>query len=339
MGLPALGKSSPHDCAELFKLHRHMMKRSLSVIFTGFALATIASAAAAAPATPTPYQIFARAKQYWETQRYPEMLEYTVAVTVVEGGKTKIERYRGGYNSSKGAILFDPVSDYEAAHPYVPKGIDFYIPIVHLGKPEPPVDYLGVPDIAPNYGFGIGTTSLTPVASTPTPEELVREIRAEFNDPDPRATPTPLPTPGLREIATVISKTKAYDITLEGIDDTERGQAYHLHMRPLREPGKYRLRDLWVDTSTFAPRKLIEGLNFVAGPGTTVPWSVSFEPIDGSLYIDREMALAPMHYRGLIYTQATVTLADLHVVSMFDDSLSSFQPCTKQLLCLMMQEP
>lgn len=315
------------------------MKRSLSLILTSFALAAIAPATAAAQTTLTPYQIFARAKQYWEAQRYPEMLEYTVAVTVVEGGKTKTERYRCGYSSATGRILFDPVSDYETAHPHVPKGIDFYIPIIHLGKPEPPVDYLGVPDISPNYGFGIGTTSLTPVASTPTPEELVREIRAEFHDPDPRATPTPLPTPALREIATVISKTRAYDITLEGVDDTEQGQAYHLHMQPLREPGKYRLRDLWVDTATFAPRKLIEGLNFVVGPGTIVPWSVSFEPIGGALYIDRETALAPMHYGGLIYTQAAVTLADLHAVSTFDVGLSSFQPCTNPLLCLMMQEP
>ena len=321
------------------------MKRSPCAIFTGFALVLSLSgvrpapSSAAAPAILTPYQIFARAKQFWWEQRYPEMVEYTVAVSVVEGGKVKVERYRCGYNSSKGEILFDPVSDYEAAHPYLPTGIDFYIPIIHLGKPEPPVDYLGVPDIAPNYGFGIGTTSLTPPASSPTPEELVREIRTEFNDPDPRGPPTPLPTPSLREIATVISRTTAYDITLDGIDDTELGQAYHLHLRPLREPGKYRLRDLWVDTATFAPRKLIEGLNFVAGPGTTVPWSVSFEPLGGELYIDRETALAPMHYRGLIYTHATVTLADLHVVSTFDDGLTSFQPCTNQLLCLMMQEP
>ncbi len=315
------------------------MTRTVSLILTSFALATIAPAKAAAPTTLTPYQIFAHAKQYWEAQRYPERLQYTVAVSVVEGGKTRTERYRCGYDGGTGEILFDPVSDYEAAHPHVPKGIDFYIPILHLGKPEPPVDYLGVPDISPNYGFGIGTTSLTPAASAPTAEELVREIRAEFHDPYPRPTPTPIPTPGLREIVAVISKTKAYDITLEGIDDTERGPAYHLRMRPLREPGKYRLRDLWVDTATFAPRKLIEGLNFVAGPGTIVPWSVSFDPIDGALYIDQETALAPMHYGGLIYTQASVTLADVHAVSRFDVGLSSFQPCTNPLLCLMMQEP
>src|SRR5215469_968101 len=176
----------------------------------------IAAAPAVVPPTPpTPYEIFARAKQYWEAQQYPGMLEYTVAVSVVEGGKTKIERYQAGYDGYHGDVSFDPISDYEIAHPYTPKGIGFSIPFTHLGKPEPPMDYLGVPDIAPNYSFGIGATPLTPVPTTPTPEELVRQIRAEFNDPDPRATPTPLASPGLREIAVVVSRTRAYDITLD----------------------------------------------------------------------------------------------------------------------------
>jgi hypothetical protein len=290
--------------------------------------AILAGAVTAPPPSTDPYEIFAQARRYWETQQYPGEMQYTVVVRVHEGGKDRAEHYHLGYDGYTGSIVFDPVSDEEAAHPYAPKGVNVSLFFWRLSKPEQPVDYLGVPDLSPNYGFGIAATPLSPAPRPLTPAELVRQIRGELNDPDPRvtATPTAEPTPTLQEIATVYAKNRAYDVSLVGTDTIDGTPAYHLALRPLREPHRYRLRELWVDTSTFAPRKLIEALNFQNGPGTAVPWSVTFTQRDGVAYIDREMALAPIAYRGLIYTQASVTIEDLQTVEKLPHELSGFQP-------------
>ena len=74
--------------------------------------------------------------------------------------------------------------------------------------------------------------------------------------------------------------------------------AYHLRLQALRDPGRYRLQELWVDTHTLAPIELIERINFVDGPGTSVPWRVRFTLVAGALYIYDERALLPMRYGG-----------------------------------------
>jgi hypothetical protein len=290
--------------------------------------AFLAAALSAAPPSTDPYEIFAQARRYWESQRYPGLLQYTVVVRVHEGGKDRVQHFHSGYDSYGGSIVFNPVSDEELAHPYYPKGINVGIFFWRVTKPEAPVDLLGAPDLAPNYGFGIAPTPLTPVPQPLTSAEIVRQVRDEFHDPDPRVTasPTPEPTPGLREIATVYAKNRAYDVSLVGTDDIDGSPAYHLSLHPLREPHRYRLRDLWVDATTYAPRKLIEALNFANGPGTNVPWSVTFTNQDGALYIDKETALAPIQYRGLIYTQASVSIEDLAPVEKLPRELSDFQP-------------
>jgi len=291
-----------------------------------------------APGKLDAYEIFARAREYWESQHYPQMLQYDVAVRVVEGRTVRIERYASGYDDENATIAFDPISDEERAHPFRPHGINLVIPGLNVSKPQTPVDYLGVPILAPNYSFGIGTTPLTPPPQPPTDAELVREIRAEFHDPNPRWKPAPSPSPDTRlhEIAEVVSKERNYQITLAGVDAVDGSEAYHLKMRPLRDPGRYRLRDLWVDTATFAPRKLLEALNFVNGPGTTVPWSVTFADTGGALYIATETALAPMRYRRITYSQASVSVENVRPVDQFSSDLSTFVPSDGPLL---MEEP
>jgi hypothetical protein len=293
-----------------------------------------ASVATATPASPDPYQIFAQTRRYWESQRYPMMLQYDVAVTVVERGAPKTERYQTGYDGTDGSLAFDPISDYEQEHPFTPHGFNFGLPFVGPIHAPPLVDYLGVPMLAPNYSFGLGATPLSVPPEKLSSAELVREVRAAFHDPDPRAsaTPSPAPSPGLREIAVVSTRVRTYDISLVGIESIDGQPVYHLKLRPLRDPSNNRLRDLWVDTSSFAPRKLVEALNFVSGPGTTVPWSVTFAQ-DGSVsYIDRETALAPVTYEKHHYSEATVTFENVREVEKFSDDLSRFVPDQSQLM-------
>jgi hypothetical protein len=111
--------------------------------------------------------------------------------------------------------------------------------------------------------------------------------------------------------------------------------AYHLHLQALREPGRYRLQELWVDTRNLAPIELIERINFVDGPGTGVPWRVRFMLIAGALYIYDERALRPMRYGGLVYREAAVWFENVHAV----DQLSRPAPLFAPEAPLIMSEP
>jgi hypothetical protein len=288
-----------------------------------------------------PYQIFARARAYWLEQRYPPLIEYRVAVAVLEAGSLKTQRYWSAYDSGTGQVAVDPVSDYERAHPaYAAPGLNlhFQIPLIQkaLGRSQPPVDYLGVPLLAPNYTFGMGEIRPTNSSATPDPDELVREVRAAYRDPAQAQTAPPQPSSGappIIEQETVYRR--VYRVTLEGVGPIYGAPAYHLRLQALRDPGRYRLEQLWIDTRNFAPIALIEGLNFVEGPGTEVPWRVRFTKIDGALYIYDETALRPMRYDGLVYTQAVVAFENVHAV----DQLSRYAPLFAPEAPLIMSEP
>ena len=59
----------------------------------------------------------------------------------------------------------------------------------------------------------------------------------------------------LHTIASVVSVPKpSYTITLAGTDNLNNGggTAYHLKLAPLNEPLKHNLREMWIDTQTFA---------------------------------------------------------------------------------------
>ncbi|MFZ0031207.1 MAG: hypothetical protein WAK84_04980 [Candidatus Cybelea sp.] len=303
-------------------------------------VAALPAKSAAAQSLPDPYQIFARARAYWHQQSYPQLLEYTVSVSVLEGGLVKTERYWSAYDSASGQVAVDPISDYEKAHPtYAAHGVTVKIPLLSsvLGKPQPPTDYLGVPLLAPNYTFGMAEISPTNAAASPDPMQVVREVRADFHDPSPPGRdrePSTMPSaPPTIERETIYRR--IYRVTLDGIESTYGVPAYHLRLKALRDPGRYRLEQLWVDTRSFAPIQLVERLNFVDGPGTSVPWRVRFMKSEGALYVYDETALRPMRYEGLVYPQAAVSFENIHAV----DQLSRPAPLFAPQAPLIMTEP
>lgn len=294
----------------------------------------------AAQPVSDPYQIFARARAYWQQQSYPPLLEYYVAVTVLEGGSVKTERYWSAYDSVTARVAVDPVSDYEKAHPtYAASGVTLKIPLLSsvIGKPQPPTDFLGVPVLAPNYTFGMATILKTKPSASPDPLELVRQVRADFHDPSPRDSPdesnaTPGAPPTI-ERETVYRR--IYRVTLDGVESMYGVPAYHLQLQALRDPGRYRLEQLWVDTRTFAPIQLVERFNFIDGPGTSVPWRVRFMKSAGALYVYDETALRPMRYEGLAYPQASVSFENIHAVEQLSRQAPLFAPQAP----LIMSEP
>jgi len=275
------------------------------------------------------YEIFGKTRLAWEAQHYPEFLAYDVAVTVTENGRSKTERYNSAYDAAGDVVYFDSVSDYERAHPYyAPGGFGFANPFERDRSTNAAMDFLGIPMLAPDYSFGLGTTPRGSAERRPTDAELVEQIRQEFHDPMPRNRPTPAPEPtsALREIAVVEAQSRAYAISLVGIENVASTPAYRLRLRPLREPGRFRLRELWVDVRTYAPIKLVEALNFVTGPGTAVPWSITFDRIGGASYVATETALAPIQLKKHDYSSATVAFENVHPVDRIETGLGTFVP-------------
>ena len=183
----------------------------------------------------------------------------------------------------------------------------------------PSIDFLGVPHLAPTYSFGMAPFVPAP---TPTPfnsAALVAQIRAEFHDPDPRATPTPTPNSGdaLKQIALVTARNRDYSIAFLGTQTIDGHLCYHLGLTALHDPGRYRIRQAWIDEQTYAPWQLLDALNFQSGPGTDVAWMIHFTEIAGAHYISEEDAQTPMSTQGEIYTKAAVRFDNVHAVAEF----------------------
>jgi hypothetical protein len=273
-------------------------------------LPAICLAPMASAADPDPYAIFGQARVAWELQIYPRTVSYDTVVDVLEAGTHKVERYTTTYDALADAVTVDPVSDYERAHPPSGRGINLGIPILggllKIGKPDPPIDFLGVPELAPNYSFGLA--KFVPTRQK-TDAELIAEIRAKYHDPAP--TPTPNASSGLREIGYVNVFQRDYIMTYLGIESVAGTPAYHLGLQPVRDPHRFRLRELWIDKKSYLVHKLVTAGNFVTGPGPGVTWTVMFVDVGGARYIADERTAQPMQFRGLRYVRSEVRFENL----------------------------
>ena len=267
-------------------------------------LASTAWLAAAPPSSGDAYAIYDRAREVWSHERYPDPLAYRITVRVDEGAKREEQHYRA--ETIAGGVRVNGVSDAEQQAPHEAKGVNFRVTYtlgweVHSGggsetrtidadRKESSPDYLGVPLLSPEYSFGLNPA---------------REV-------------APAPSPGAaagtqpRTIATVITIDRSYDVTLAGTEMLGGIAAYHLRLRPRFDPERFRLRDLWVDRSTYAVLEATVAGNFTNSPGKDVPWSVTFRNAGGATYIDTERALAPLVYKhDRTFTHAAIVFDEI----------------------------
>lgn len=271
-----------------------------------FSLFSLLLLGIAAPANPDPYQIYDRARALWRSQTYPDDIQYRTTIHVSEGNKDEQNHYNG--EVSTGSIRVDSVSDEELAAPHTATGINFKVVlefswnknaggnvgtfVTDAHRKERSPDYFGVPLLSPEYSFG-----LEPLRPKPTLPQTVGGLESA------------LPT-----IATVSASAQPYDITLVGAQAVDGFTAYHLRLHPRQDPERYRLRELWIDTDSFAVLKLVTQGNFTGPPMNAVPWEVTFQEVGGETYIDTEKADAPLVFRGdRTLTSAVVSFTDIRV--------------------------
>jgi hypothetical protein len=258
-----------------------------------------------------PYAIFAQARERWESARYPQQLAYDVVVRVTHQGIASSAHYHLYYDSMADSVKVNATSDEELAHPYTPHGINtffnFFGGMIPMSSPQHTFDYIGVPVLAPNYSFGIAP--YLPASPEVNSQELVQEIRREFHDPA-KSQNVSAPS-GLRTIASVDVIRRRYIINLNGTATVDGHEDYDLRLRPVRDPGAYRLREVWIDTQTFATDRLESQGNFVTGGMTGVPWTVTFRQSDGAPYIQSEETTQSFTVDRRAYDGATVSFENI----------------------------
>ncbi|HEY9181217.1 MAG TPA: hypothetical protein VIO32_10895 [Candidatus Baltobacteraceae bacterium] len=259
------------------------------------------------------YGIFAQAQQHWRAQVYPRHLSYGITVTVERNGKTSQAHYHAAYDADLNRVSVNASSDEELAHPYTPHGINFGLNLfgghVPMSSPQFTFDYLGVPVLTPDYAFGI-VPSDAPPNTTRSDMDLVREIRREFHDPMPARKQMP-GNESLRTIATVVVTHRDYDVRVLGTQPLDGHTDYHLALKPLLDPAMYRLREMWVDTSTFATDRVITAGDFTADGLSKIRWQTDYRQIDGATFIDSENALAGISLDRRRYDAASVAFTGI----------------------------
>lgn len=243
-------------------------------------------------AGPQAYDLFAHARAAVSSARYPNSVDYTIAISGLDGQTPRANHYRAYSRPAEGIIDVAPVSAEEEAHPLVVHGINFALTATicggrcetgtgHVSEPvgrtPDSADLVGVPILEPTYAFGL-------------------------RYPQARGRPQTAEASNLPTIAIVATHTHDYDVTL--VDEPLVGgtPTYHLQLRPLRKPHDNRLRELWIGQNDFLPRRAVIAGDFTIAPLVNVPWTVDFSVTGGCSYIADEKA------------QATLFLAHRHVV-------------------------
>jgi len=227
-------------------------------------------------------------------------IEYTISVSGVDGAVLRSNHYSATYRPEVNEIDVDAIS-VEESREAPPLIRDFDVrpqqtgcecqpddggPLsVGVGNPERSQDLLGVPHLTPTYMFGLDS----PTVSNPLGQAL---------------------SSGPKLIAAV-STEHNYAVTLvdeRAIDDSP---TYHLRLTPLHDPKRLRLRELWIGTFDYLPRRAVIEGNFTTAPLTDVPWIIDFSVMNGEPLIVRETASTLFLPHQQVVTDVVIAFEDI----------------------------
>ena len=270
-----------------------------------FALGAFASACAigphASPAravepvpTATPVQDpeaerdFIRARDWWRARTDAPYVRYGALVRYLHNGHVFDNWWDIYQRTADGAFALTPLHDAEEENHRL-RGVPFSIfglKVFDTNRDAAPIR-LDDPRIDIASSFGI----VTRFGKTIVPRVAASPRRAT-----PFATPVPLPTDDLREIGRIESNTRAYDIRIVGTETVAGELALHLALAPIRDPKLNRLRDLWLDPSTYRTvQSRVQGI-LENKPYDGIPWTVHYVIVDGRQYVQQVVADEPLHF-------------------------------------------
>ena len=239
----------------------------------------------------TPYLIYDRARAVWNAQQYPRYVDSTVVIAVERNGTPEANAYASEQDQDNGNVHVSKFSAEQLANPSTPHGFNIYLTSpggsMRLKiKPDPVDDPLGVPLLTPTYAFGMRSALLESSDSSSVSLPIIANVSTSHSD---------------------------YTISLKDNELYDGRDAYHLLLHPARDPNTYRIRELWIDAQSYVTLKAIIAGNLTHPPATQVPWTVTFQTVDGLQYIAMEMANAPLVYsKRETYTQSAILFEDIH---------------------------
>jgi hypothetical protein len=127
------------------------------------------------------------------------------------------------------------------------------------------------------------------------------------------STPQPEASPqaGIEVIGSVSTVARDYDAKLVGIETLDGTSVYHLEMQPRFDPAHHPIRQLYVDTASFDPRRIAIEVYANAGPISSRPTIVfDYTNIDGNWVIthafgDFVLRMGPFAFGGSVDYRAS----------------------------------
>jgi hypothetical protein len=287
-------------------MRAHRIGRTIAALI--MAAATLGAAPAPTP-SPNPVDphaeaLFSAARSARSESAYAHYSVYATVVRFRHNGKPVSSTWDTVEDMRRRLVHAHALSREEGAHPHVPHGINIGInggpsgPIMGIppqGKivsREPTDDPIGALTFAVDQDFGLALNA-PPIGATPNMSEVSSATSA---------------LPHIGRTGTIV---RTYEVTDLG-DVAESGVAlHHLGLRPLRDPHRYRLRELWTDAKTSLPVHAIVAGVGNRGPLQDVSWRVDFTQLQGGTYIARETALQPLETDGGRLDDVTITFDEL----------------------------
>jgi hypothetical protein len=272
----------------------------------------LAFALAAAPAVaeaPSPELMFKLAKGAWQARSEVPFITYNLRERYTWRGRVHDNWWTAYYRNADHDLVLHPmiVPEDEAQRM---KGFPIDLKIsFHRGlanadslDTNPDADAFPIlePLIAPDASFGMlaRDTNAALVGDGSGPAQ-------RFIIPPPAPTPTPAASDAppafinqkpLRQLAQVEAIVREYTIVFAGTERLASGDAYHLMLTPLRNPEINRLRDLWIDPTSYATVRLaVQGL-FEGKPYDGARWIVTYVPLGSRYYVANIRSAEPLRF-------------------------------------------
>lgn len=279
-----------------------------------FAIALLG--AGSLPADPD--AAFSAARDAWPVASYPHYGTYATVIQYHLGAQPGIRTWNTVEDLQRRVVHADGVSDQEAANPYVPHGINIGVGGLSSSRDEGGAGSL--PSGIQQPGSTLPSGMVLNAAKTDDPfgmltfainQDYGLSRRAPGITTSSNANDVGGPAPTLPRIGGTGTEAKNYTVSSLGTTNENGVALVHLALKPLHDPKRYRLRELWLNPITELPvHAIVDGIGN-HDPLDTVQWKVDYTTVDGVPYIERETALSPISTGNGDATDVTISFVGL----------------------------
>jgi hypothetical protein len=267
---------------------------------------SVPSPSASPTSDPVAIAMFGHAKKAWRSRSDLPYLRYGALIRYLHDGHVFDNWWDVWARTSDGQLSLTRLVDADEDRRRL-RGIPFSIFGVKIFDTNPDAEPIRLeePRLEPSSNFGVvsafGGQRTSTLDAPPT------------SDPALLPSPEPSASAELRTIGTVEADANDYRITDAGIDQLRDGPADHLKLEPIADPKFYRLRDIWIDPTTFRTMQLRVAGIMNGAPYDNVSWTVGYVELDGRNYLQQVIAEQPLRFGfDTVIPKFEIDLVDYH---------------------------